>query len=116
MTATVGSVSATASLTVTAAQVVRVSSITYTSSSWVLQITVRVVNGSGSPVAGASVSIAVTRNGSPYTTGTGTSGSTGNVTFNAFFPPSGCYATTVTKLTATGLTWDGVSPANSVCR
>lgn len=71
------------------------------------------VDDLGNPVAGASVSIELYRNGSLYASGTGTTGTDGKVTFKAQNAPSGTYTTTVTNVTATGLTWDGVTPENS---
>ena len=48
--------------------------------------------------------------------GTGTTGTDGTVTFTLKNAPSGCYATTVTNVSATGLTWDGATPTNSFCK
>jgi len=78
-----------------------------------LLITIALEDDTGNPASDASVSIEVTRNGSLYGTGTGTTGSGGAITFNAKNAPAGDYATTVTSVTASGLTWDGVTPANS---
>ncbi len=119
VTAAVGSVSATASLTVVAAGSVSVASITYGlqgALSQHLLITVALVDGKGNPVAGASVSITLSRNGASYGSATGTTGTDGKVTFKATNAPSGCYTTTVTKVTASGLTWDGLTPANQFCK
>jgi len=61
-------------------------------------------------VAGASVSIEVDLKDNPYISGTGTTGTGGTVTFKLTNAPSGTYTTTVTDVTAEGLTWDGVTP------
>jgi hypothetical protein len=67
----------------------------------------------GNPVAGASVSIALSLNNAYYGSGTASTLSDGTVTFTARNAPTGTYTTGVTGVTATGLTWDGKTPANS---
>ena len=116
--ATVGALTASSSLTVVTTPTVRVASITYATINFfgILETTVALTNGSGNPVSGASVSITINRNGKPYAAGTGTTVSTGKITFITYFTPSGCYSTTVTKLTVSGYTWDGVTPANQICK
>ena len=94
---------------------VSVSSITYATeggknSDRHLLITVALEDDAGNPVAGASVSVEVDCNGNPYSSGTGTTGTDGTVTFKLPNAPSGTYTTTVTDVTATGLTWDGATP------
>ena len=81
-----------------------------------LLVTVTLVDNKGNAVAGATVSISLNRNGSLYASATGTTGADGRVTFRATNAPSGCYTTTVTNVSAQGLTWDGVTPANSFCK
>jgi hypothetical protein len=78
-----------------------------------LNVTLTVVNNVLSPVANASVSITLYLNGSTYATGTGTTGSNGQVTLQLRRAPAGTYSTVVTAVTATGLAWDGKYPANS---
>src|SRR5262249_47169614 len=117
VTATVGSLTAASTLTVQTTPTVRVSSVTYANLGLfgILQTTIALTNGSGQPVSGASVSILIYRNGTPYATGSSTTASTGKVLFSSLFTPAGCYSTTVTKVTAAGYTWDGVTPANHFC-
>jgi subtilase family serine protease len=67
----------------------------------------------GNLVAGASVSIALYLNNAYYGSGTASTLSDGTVTFTARNAPTGTYTTGVTGVTATGLTWDGKTPANS---
>jgi hypothetical protein len=68
-------------------------------------------------VAGASVSVDIYYEGVVlYASGTGTTGTNGTVTFKLVNASSGCYSTTVTNVTAAGLTWDGATPANSFCK
>lgn len=81
-----------------------------------LNVTIALIDDLGNPVSGASVSIDLVLNGSLYASGTGTTGTDGTVTFSAKNAPSGCYTTTVTDVTAEGLTWDGVTPENGFCK
>ncbi|MCH8024589.1 MAG: S8 family serine peptidase [Candidatus Marinimicrobia bacterium] len=103
------------------ATTVSVSSITYATGGGKnndkhLLITVALVDDLGNPVSGASVSIDLSRDGSPVGSGTSTTGSDGTVTFSLKNARPGCYTTTVTNVTASGLTWDGVTPANEFCK
>jgi len=98
--------------------IVSVSSITYGTEGGRNQdrhllITVALVDDLGNPVADASVSIDVSLGGSLYSSGMGTTGTGGTVTFKANNAPSGTYTTEVTDVTAAGLTWDGITPDNS---
>lgn len=98
-----------------------VSSITYTTeggknSDKHLSVAVAIVDDLGNPVANASVSITLSHDSGTSWKGTGTTGTDGTVTFGLKNAPSGCYTTTVTGVTATGLTWDGVTPANNFCK
>jgi hypothetical protein len=77
-----------------------------------LSVTVALVDDLGGPVAGASVSIELYRDGGLDASGTGTTGTDGTVTFTRNNAPSGTYTTEVTDVTAAGLTWDGVTPRN----
>ena len=77
-----------------------------------LNITVALVNDLGDPVSGASVSIRLDHDSGSSWTGTGTTDTDGTVTFSLKNAPSGCYTTTVTGVTAEGLTWDPDDPAN----
>lgn len=78
-----------------------------------LYITVQVNNNLGSPVSGASISIQLRRNGSTLSSITGTTGTSGTVTFVYNNAPSGTYTTLVTNVIAAGLQWDGTTPSNS---
>jgi hypothetical protein len=111
-----GTVSATATVTVAAAAQTksRVSSITYARSGSTLYETLTVLDSSGQPVPGASVNLRILRNGVLYASGGARTGATGQVTVYVT-APSGCYTTTITGVTATGLTWDGTTPSNSYC-
>ena len=120
ITATLGLVSDTAALTVTASSepTVSVKSITYSTEGGRngnkhLSITVALVDDSGNSVVDASVSIGIYRDDFLYNSYTGTTGTDGTVTFKLSNAPSGTYTTKVTGVTAGGLTWDGKTPENS---
>jgi len=77
---------------------------------------VELVDDTGSPVSGASVSIELSRDGSVIASGTGTTGSDGIVTFSLKNAASGCYTTTVTGIDASGFVWDVKTPTNEFCK
>ena len=77
-----------------------------------LLITVTLVDDTGGPVANASLSINLFRDGALFATGAGTTGAGGFVTFTLKNARSGAYTTDVTSVSAAGLTWDGVTPSN----
>jgi len=78
-----------------------------------LDITIALLDDLGDPVSGASVSITLEHmNTGDSWLGTGTTGSDGIVIFTLNNAPSGTYTTTVTEVTAAGLTWDRVTPSN----
>ena len=74
------------------------------------------VDDLGDGVSGASVSIDLYRDGGLVCSGTATTGTDGTLTFSLKNTKSGCYETTVTNITADGLTWDGLTPANGFCK
>jgi hypothetical protein len=76
-----------------------------------LEVTVTLVDGTGAPVAGATVSATIS--GPTAGGGTVTTDASGIVTFRITNAMSGTYTTTVTEVTAAGLTWDGTTPPNS---
>ena len=123
LTVSDGASSATDTVVITAtsatqATTVSVSSITYATSGGKdgkknMQVTVALADNLNAPVAGASVSIRLTcTTGGPWNR-TGTTGTNGMVTFTLNNAPSGTYTTTVTGVTAAGLTWDGVTPPDN---
>lgn len=106
---------------VAALDTVRVESITYSSYGGAngkrhILIAVKIVDGTGAPVSGATVSVIVTRNGSFYGAANGTSGSDGRALFEAKNAPSGCYTTTVAAVIAGTRTWDETTPPNQFCK
>lgn len=46
----------------------------------------------------------------------GTTGSSGNVSFTLNNAASGCYITIVNSLDADGLDWDNVTPESEICK
>ena len=82
-----------------------------------LLITVALLDGLDDPVAGASVAILLenTTIGKSWTA-TALTGSGGTVTVSLKNAPSGCYTTTVTDVTADGLTRSGGTPTNKFCK
>ena len=64
------------------------------------------------PVSGASVSITLNHSSGSSWIGTALTGGSGTVTWTLKNARSGDYTTTVDNVSADGLTWDGVTPAN----
>ena len=81
-----------------------------------LSVTAAVVDNLGSPVMSASVSITLSHDSGTSWNGTGTTGTNGTITFTLKNAPSGCYKTAVTNVVAEGLTWDGLTPTNGICK
>ena len=81
-----------------------------------LNIVVSLEDGDGNPVSGASVSIELDLDGTFDSSGTATTGSDGTVTFSRKNAPAGTWTTEVTGVTASGNTWDGTTPANSLTK
>ena len=120
-----GGVQGTDSITVTVQSTgggtASVASITYTTEGGKngdkhLNITVTIIDDASNPLSGAIVSVIVDNDGGQSASGTATTGSAGSVTFQWKNAPSGCFTTTVTDAVASGLTWDGVTPANQFCK
>jgi len=78
-----------------------------------LLVTVTLKDDAGVVVSGASVSINLYLDSTIFDSATGTSGDNGTVTFQYNNAQSGTYTTTVTNVSADGLTWDGNTPTNS---
>ena len=100
-----------------AAQTVSVTSITYATEGGRdndrhLVVTATLTDENDTPVDGASISARLERDNSVCETFSGTTDANGVVTFHARNAPAGSYTTTVTDVTAEGLTWDGTTPAN----
>lgn len=94
-----------------------VSSITYSTSAGGpggvdLNVIINVVNNSGKPVANAYVWANLYLNGRVYMTLVGATSASGSFTFRVTRAPTGSYKTTIARVSAAGLTWDGVTPTN----
>jgi subtilisin family serine protease len=81
-----------------------------------LLITVALEDDLNDPVVGASVSIKLTRTDGGEWNGTGATDEFGEVTFSLKNAKSDCYSTEVMNVTADGLTWDSIKPANEFCK
>jgi len=79
-----------------------------------LLVTVLIVDSGGQPVANASVAVDVSRNGTDYASNVGTTGSTGEVTFQLTNAPAGTYDTSVTSVTVGGVMYTGVTTVGGV--
>jgi hypothetical protein len=96
---------------------VRVSTITYTTAGGRdglkhLGVTVALQDDLDGVVTGASVTISLQHASGSAWAMSATTGSAGTVDFSLPNAPSGCYTTTVTGVTAAGLTWDPGDPGN----
>ena len=78
-----------------------------------LEFSATVLNDSGLPVAGAVVNLDLYLGTALYSAFSGTTGSTGTVSFKVPGAPSGTYSSVVTGVVAAGYTWDGKTPDNS---
>ena len=76
-------------------------------------ITVRVVDDTGAPLANAQVDIDVTRDNTGIGGGSALTNGSGEVTFTSKNARNGIYETTVTNVTAAGISFDGNTPANA---
>ncbi|MGE5293613.1 MAG: S8 family serine peptidase [Solirubrobacterales bacterium] len=77
-----------------------------------LYITIQVEDDLGNPLYGASCMPAIYLNGRIYRAMSGRTNASGSATLRIASAPSGTYQTRISSLTATGLTWDGVTPDN----
>lgn len=77
-----------------------------------LYITVRVEDNRGDPVGGASFLSAIYLNERIYGALSGRTDAGGSCVLRISRAPSGMYRIRISSLTATGLTWDGVTPEN----
>jgi hypothetical protein len=105
-----GTLTASAAVTVAPPPVVRVAAIRYGVANSRLHVYVTVVDAAGRRVDDAGVTVALYRQGKVYARAAGRT-ARGRMTFDR--PASiGTYRTTVTRVVATGLAWDRVTPTN----
>jgi hypothetical protein len=69
-------------------------------------------SSTGTPVAGAIVSVVVKRNGTIFSTGTASTNVAGNAMFELRNAPSGTYHTQISGVDKSGLAWDQITPTN----
>jgi hypothetical protein len=82
-----------------------------------LFVYVRAVDAANAPVAGATLRLDVRLGAKRFTTLTGRTGATGRATLtSAKKVTRGCYRVMVRAVSASGLAWDGRTPANRLCR
>ena len=97
-----------------------VSSITYSQSGGRLNdrhlTTSITVQSNETLIGGAVVAYELIRNGTTYLTGSGTTGSSGTLSFTVNNAPSGTYTTEILSVTHNDLTWDGQTPENTVTK
>jgi subtilisin family serine protease len=81
-----------------------------------LGITIGVAYGLVAPVAGAAVSGQLLKSGAVFSQLNGTTGVNGSVTFTIKNPRNGMFSVVITSVVKSGLTWDSLTPINSVTR
>jgi subtilisin len=93
-----------------------VSSITYSLAGYSnadLNVTINVVSGAGTPQANAYVWAYLYHNGQVCLTPIGATNANGSFSFKLIRAAAGTYTAKLMRVTATGQTWDGVTPTNS---
>lgn len=78
-----------------------------------LSVAATLRNDLSGAVAGATVTVSITRDQKVVLRSSGTTDSAGKVSFSLTNAPSGTYQTLVQSVSAGSLVWDGVTPANS---
>ena len=78
-----------------------------------MQLAVVVLDDVGNAISGATVSITLFLDGSPFDVADATTDSAGEASFSFKNAPNGLYTTDVTDVVGTGVTFDGTEPANS---
>ena len=82
-----------------------------------VSVTIALVDNLGDAAGGASISVRMDSNSGGSATGSGTTGSTGTITFTWSNAPGDCYTTTVTSVTFGDLTFDPTdSTSVEVCK
>ena len=114
ITATAGTISGTASVTVTPARL-RIGSIAFGHGGGALRITLTSLDGARRPVSSTAVRIVVKRDGKRHFAGSGRTGPAGKALFRVRAAP-GCFTVSVTRATSPGFEWDGRTPRNRFCR
>lgn len=114
VTATSGTVSSSARITVRAATL-RIGPVAFQAGKRSLRVIVSAVDGARRPVSATSVGVVVRLDDARYFTGRARTGAGGKVGFRMPIG-SGCFTVTVTRASAQGFAWNGKSPRNRFCR
>ena len=114
VTATSGTASASAAVTVRAATL-RIGPIGFQPGRRSLRVVVVAADGARRPVSAASIGIVVRLNGTRHFAGRARTGAGGKVGFRVPIEP-GCFVVTVRRASAQGFTWNGKTPRNRFCR
>jgi hypothetical protein len=77
----------------------------------ILEVTVKIVDDSNTPVSGANATINLTGTNGVNITATGTTNASGNILFTRRFTAA-CYTTNVLTVTKPGFVYDGSEPVN----
>jgi subtilisin family serine protease len=111
LTTTSSPVSVTVSAPVVA-NGLRVSGLTTAVSGTAVVVTATITNNLGKPVRSATVTVSMYRNGgtTAYKNFSGTTSSTGVISWKVNSIPTGCYSSKVTSVRSGSLVWDKVSP------
>jgi hypothetical protein len=114
ITATSGTFSATASVTVVPGTL-RIRTISFTPGRRSLRIVVTATDGARRPVSSASVRAVVKLDGERHALARGRTGSGGKTMLRTPLG-RGCFTVAITHARAQGFTWDGRTPRNRFCR
>lgn len=115
VTATVGTLSATAAVRINPGRL-RIRSITYRRRSGVVLVTSNAVDAADRPISRTAISVLVRLGQRRTFTGRATTGAAGKATFRVPVRAPGCYVTTIRAVSAPGFTWDRRTPRNRYCR
>jgi hypothetical protein len=108
-------ISGAARVTVTPARLT-IRSISYKSRNKAVLVTATAVDAAGRPVSRAIVSVLVRRDGRRYFSGRAATGAAGRTVYRVPARRSGCFTTTIRRVSAAGFAWHGRTPRNRFCK
>jgi hypothetical protein len=94
----------------------RIRSIRYRSRKNAVLVSATAIDAAGKPVSRAIVSVLVRRDGSRYFSGRAATGAAGRTVYRVPARRSGCFTTTITRVSAAGFAWHGRTPRNRFCK
>jgi hypothetical protein len=94
----------------------RIRSISYRSRKNDVLVTATAIDAAGKPVSRAIVSVLVRRDGRRYFSGRAAAGAAGRTVYRVPARRSGCFTTTITRVSAAGFAWHGRTPRNRFCK